>query len=50
MSIEKGLKASKQSIADFGIKDATVHWNLKSTTLAEISVDKEMGIFSNTGA
>jgi phosphoenolpyruvate carboxykinase (ATP) len=50
MSIEKGLKASSQSIADFGIKDATVHWNLKSETLADISVEKEMGIFSNTGA
>jgi len=50
MNIEKGLKASIQSIADFGIKDATVHWNLKSTTLADISVEKEMGIFSNTGA
>jgi len=50
MNIEKGLKPSKQSIADVGIKDATVHWNLKSHALAEISVEKEMGIFSNTGA
>ena len=50
MNIEKGLIASNQSIADFGIKGATVHWNLKSETLANISVEKEMGIFSNTGA
>lgn len=50
MNIEKGLKASNQSIADFGIEHATVHWNLKSETLATISVEKEMGIYSNTGA
>jgi len=50
MNIEKGLKASKQSISDFGIINATTYWNLTSKTLAEISVEKDMGIFSNTGA
>jgi len=50
MNIEKGLKASKQSISDFGIINATVYWNLTSEILAEISVQKEMGTFSNTGA
>jgi len=50
MNIEKGSRASKQSISDFGILNATVHWNLSSKTLAKISVQKEMGIYSNAGA
>lgn len=50
MNIEKGIKSSKQSIADFGIKDTTVHWNLKPEILADISVQKQMGIYSNAGA
>tara|TARA_B110000977_G_scaffold104984_1_gene136974 strand:- start:203 stop:1810 length:1608 start_codon:yes stop_codon:yes gene_type:complete len=50
MNIEKGQKALSQSISDYGIKNATVHWNLKSKTLAEISVAKNMGVYSDSGA
>ena len=38
MNIELGKKAKKQSISDFGVIDATVHWNLNASTLAEMSV------------
>jgi len=50
MNIEKGLKSSKQSISDFGIINATTHWNLTPETLAKISANNDMGIFTNTGA
>ena len=49
-NIEKGVKPSNQSISDFGINDAVVHWNLDADTLSKITVDKKMGVFSNTGA
>ena len=49
-NIEKGLKSSYQSISDFGINNAVVHWNLDSDHLSKITVDKKMGIISNTGA
>lgn len=49
-NIEKGVKPSNQSISDFGINDVVVHWNLDSDTLSKITVDKKMGVFSNTGA
>lgn len=50
MNIEKGHKSPKQSISDFGIKNATVHWNMDANALAEVSVKQNMGIFSDTGA
>ena len=50
MNIEKGLKAPNQSVSDFGINNATVHWNLTSKTLADVTVKEKMGVFSNTGA
>ena len=50
MNIENGLKAPNQSVSDFGINNATVHWNLTSKDLAEITVKEKMGVFSNTGA
>ena len=49
-NIEKGLKSSNQSISDFGINNSVVHWNLDSDSLSKITVDKKMGVFSNTGA
>ena len=50
MNIELGKKSSKQSASDYGIENATVHWNLDADTLAEISVKQKMGVYSNTGA
>ena len=50
MNIELGKKAKKQSISDFGVIDATVHWNLNASTLAEMSVKQEMGVYTDTGA
>lgn len=47
---EKGRKAAGASIADYGIKDATAHWNLDPKTLAEITVGKGLGQFTSTGA
>ena len=49
-NIEKGLKSSNQSISDFGINNSVVHWNLDSDYLSKITVNKKMGVFSNTGA
>ena len=49
-NIEKGLKSSNQSISDFGISNSVVHWNLNSDYLSKITIDKKMGVFSNTGA
>ena len=47
---EKGIKSLNQSISDFGIYNSVVHWNLDSDYLSKITVDKKMGVFSNTGA
>ena len=49
-NIEKGLKSLNQSISDYGINNSVVHWNLDSDYLSKITVDKKMGVFSNTGA
>ena len=49
-NIEKGLKSSNQSISDFGINNSVVHWNLDSDYLSKRTVDKKMGVFSDTGA
>lgn len=48
--IEKGTRASHMSVGNFGIKDATVHWNLSSEELVQISLDKEQGQLSSAGA
>ena len=50
MNNEKGLRPKNQSISDFGIKNALVHWNLPNKSLAQITVSKNMGKLSNTGA
>ncbi len=47
---EKGRKADNASVANYGIKDATAHWNLDPQTLADLSVEKEMASVTNTGA
>ncbi len=47
---EKGRKAAHATVADYGIKDATAHWNLDPKTLAQITVDKGMGHYTSTGA
>jgi len=36
---ENGLKSDKATVADYGITDATVHWNLSSEELCKISLD-----------
>ena len=50
MNIEKGQKALSQSISDYGISNSTVQWNLNSKKLAEISVAKNMAVYSDSGA
>lgn len=47
---ENGLKAPKATVGNYGIKDATVHWNLSSEELARISVEKGMAEETSTGA
>ncbi len=47
---ENGLKSTKATVNDLGIKDATVHWNLSSEELARISVEKGMAQDTSTGA
>ena len=45
-----GLKAPGANVEDLGIKNSTVHWNLPSERLAEISVEKGMAQRTSTGA
>lgn len=47
---EHGKKADNASVADYGIKDATAHWNLDPSELARISVEKGQATESSTGA
>ena len=48
--IENGTKAQNASVANFGIKDATAHWNLSSEKLAEITLELKQGELTETGA
>mgnify|MGYP000269700042 FL=1 len=48
--IEKGTRASHISVGNYGIKDATVHWNLSSEELVQLSLDKGQGSLSSAGA
>ena len=50
MNIEIGKKPTQQSVIDFGIKNSKVQWNLAPSDLAKISVDKKLGIYTDTGA
>ena len=50
MNIELGKKPTQQSVIDFGIKNSKVQWNLAPSDLAKISVDKKLGIYTDTGA
>ncbi len=47
---DKGIKAPGASLEKYGIKDATVHWNLSPETLAQLSVDKGQAKLTSTGA
>lgn len=47
---ENGKKAANATVADYGIKDATVHWNLSPEALADISVELGQAQRTDTGA
>ena len=48
--IEKGLRPSSFSLADMGIKDATVSWNLSPEELTKITVENGQGVIAGSGA
>ncbi|UTW62609.1 phosphoenolpyruvate carboxykinase (ATP) [bacterium SCSIO 12741] len=47
---ETGMKAEKATVADYGIQDATAHWNLTPTELAKIAVEAGQAQETSTGA
>ena len=49
-NIENGLKSLNQSISDYGINNSKVNWNYDNDLLSKITVKKNMGIYTNTGA
>ena len=50
MNIDNGNKSRNQSINDFGITNSKVFWNLSSDVLEDITINKNMGIISDSGA
>ncbi len=48
--MEKGRKEVSASVADYGIVDATAHWNLNPDTLADLTAEQGMGERTSTGA
>ncbi|MDH5414521.1 MAG: phosphoenolpyruvate carboxykinase (ATP) [Flavobacteriaceae bacterium] len=44
------MKIQTQSIENYGIKNATIHWNLSPEKLADICVDKGLGNIASNGA
>jgi phosphoenolpyruvate carboxykinase (ATP) len=44
------MKIQTHSIENYGIKNATVHWNLSPEKLADICVDKGLGKIASNGA
>lgn len=47
---DKGIKPNTSDLSRYGIKNAIAHWNLSPDTLAEISVEKGMAVYTSTGA
>ena len=47
---EKELKATGASVADYGIKNARVHWNLTPETLIQHAIEKGQAKETDTGA
>jgi phosphoenolpyruvate carboxykinase (ATP) len=46
-----GIVPESNNLNDLGFKNLSkVHWNLSPSTLAEISVNKKMGVFTDKGA
>ncbi len=48
--LEKGKKRKDLTVADLGIKNATVHWNLSPKELSEISINTGEATLTSTGA
>ena len=42
-------KPMNSSLEKYGIKDATVHWNLEAETLQKITIEKGMGTETENG-
>lgn len=47
---ESGLRAENASVEGLGIKNATAHWNLAASDLADIAVAKGQATRTNSGA
>ena len=47
---ETGHKATNASIEIYGIKNATVHWNLSPKELSQISIDLNQAQLTSSGA
>lgn len=47
---ETGRRAAKASVANYGIKDVTAHWNLSSEELTQIALDKNQAQLTSSGA
>ncbi len=48
--MEKIAKTVDRTLENYGIKNATTHWNLSPETLTKITVEKGLGKLANTGA
>jgi phosphoenolpyruvate carboxykinase (ATP) len=47
---ETGRRAADASVANYGIKDATAHWNLSSEELAQRAIDLGQATLTSSGA
>ena len=47
---ETGRRAANASVENYGIKDATAHWNLSSEELTQIAVDLNQAELTSSGA
>ncbi len=48
--MENSTKTVTNSLENYGIKNATAHWNLSSETLTKITLEQKLGKLSDTGA
>lgn len=47
---ETGRRAANASVENYGIKDATAHWNLSSEELTQIAIDLNQAELTSSGA
>ena len=47
---ETGRRAANASVANYGIKDATAHWNLSAAELSQLAIDLGQAELTSSGA